>query len=111
MGPPLTDIGTRRSPAYLRAKLIDPASDLTSEFSTVKVTTREGKTLNGVRMNEDTYSIQLRDNNLGLHSFWKQDLANVTVERRTTMPSYAKRMTDQELNDIVAFLASTGGRP
>ena len=76
----------------------------------MKLATRDGKKLTGTRMNEDTYSIQVRDNNLGLHSFWKQDLAELSVEQRTSMPSYAKRLTDQELDDIVAFLATTGGR-
>jgi putative heme-binding domain-containing protein len=109
VGPPLTDIGVRRSPLYLRNKLIDPTQELAANYSVVKLTTRDGKTLTGVRMNEDTYSIQVRDNNLGLHSFWKQDLTELNVEQRTSMPSYAKKLTEQELNDIVAFLATTGG--
>lgn len=109
MGPSLTGIGQRRSPMYLRAKLLDPAQD-SGSFSLVKLRTRDGRSLSGVRMNEDTYSIQVRDNSLGLHSFWKHDLADLSVERRTTMPSYSKQMTAQELNDVVAFLSSAGGR-
>jgi putative heme-binding domain-containing protein len=108
LGPSLTGIGSRRSPAYLRTKLIKPEQDLAGDFSIVKLSTRAGRKLTGVRLNEDTWSIQVRDANLGLHSFWKQDLVDLTVERRTPMPSYAKQLSDQELNDIVAFLASTG---
>lgn len=111
LGPPLTDIGLRRSPAYLRTKLLNPASDPISNSSLVTLTTLDGRKVNGVRMNEDTWSIQVRDNKLGLHSFWKQDLQNFLVEQRSLMPSYAKQFNDQELSDIITFLAATGGRP
>lgn len=110
MGPSLTDIGARRSPTYLKTKLTNPERELASNFSLVKLTTNTGQKMTGVRLNEDTWSIQIRDNNLGLHSFWKQDLSELTVEQRTAMPSYAKQLSEQERNDIVAFLAATGGK-
>jgi putative heme-binding domain-containing protein len=110
LGPSLTEIGRRRSPAYLRTKLINPGQELSSNFSLVKLTTRNGQKVTGVRLNEDTWSIQLRDMNMGLRSFWKHDLTELALEERTMMPSYASQLTGQELNDIVAFLASTGAR-
>jgi cytochrome c oxidase cbb3-type subunit III len=110
LGPSLTDIGVRRSPAYLRTKLTNPDRDLASNFSMVKLVTKGGQRINGLRLNEDTWSIQVRDNNLRLHSFWKQDLTELTVEQRTPMPSYARQLSEQERNDIVAFLASIGAQ-
>lgn len=110
-GPALTDIGSRRSAGYLRTKLVDPGKDLSGGFSTVRLATRSGQKLNGVRLNEDTWSIQVRDAAGRLHSFWKEDLAELAVEQRTLMPSYAKRLTEAEIEDIVAFLSTTGGRP
>jgi cytochrome c oxidase cbb3-type subunit III len=110
LGPPLTDIGRRRSPAYLRTKLVNPGEELAANFKLVKLTTRSGQSMSGVLLNEDTWSIQLRDNNMGLHSFWKQDLTGLAVEQRTLMPSYAKRLNEQELTDVVAFLTGTGAR-
>jgi cytochrome c oxidase cbb3-type subunit III len=109
-GPPLTDIGLRRSPAWLRTKLIDPGKELAGGFSIVRLATRTGRKLTGVRLNEDTWSIQLRDNAGRLHSFWKDDLAELAVEQRTPMPSYAKRLQPQEIDDVVAYLAAPGGR-
>ena len=109
-GPALTDIGTKRSPAYLRTKLIDPAREL-SGFSMVRLATRKGQKLTGIRLNEDTWSIQIRDMNGSLHSFWKDDLAELAIEQRTLMPSYAKQLQPKEIDDIVAYLAATGGKP
>jgi cytochrome c oxidase cbb3-type subunit III len=111
LGPSLTDIGLRRSPAYLRTKLLNPAADPISNSTLVMLTTLDGRKVTGMWMNEDTWSIQVRENNLVLHSFWKQDLKELSVEQRSLMPSYAKQFTDPELSDIVAFLSATGGRP
>ena len=108
LGPPLTDVGRRRSPAYLKTKLVDPGRDLAANFSMVKLATRDGLKVTGVRLNEDTWSIQVRDMDMRLHSVWKQDLAELVVERRTIMPSYAKKLSEKQLDDIVAFLAAAG---
>ena len=39
----------------------------------VSVTTRDGKTVRGIRVNEDTFTIQLRDAVGRFHSFRKSD--------------------------------------
>lgn len=109
-GPPLTGIGARRSSAYIRAKLIDPGREVTPGFSMVTLRTRAGRKLTGVWLNEDTWSIQVRDVAGNLHSFWKSDLADLSVERRTSMPSFKDRLTSQEIDDIVAYLSAHGGR-
>jgi cytochrome c oxidase cbb3-type subunit 3 len=105
LGPSLTDIGRRRSQGYLRTKLLTPGDDVAvGEFRMVKLTTRDGQKITGVRINEDTWSIQVRDTNARLHSFWKEDLTELNVERKTVMPSYGGRFNEQELNDVLVFL-------
>lgn len=108
-GPALTDIGLKRSPSYIRTKLVDPAKEIAG-FNTVRLGTSSGEKLSGVRLNEDTWSIQIRDSKGQLRSFWKEDLAEIQVEQRTLMPSYAKHFTPAEIEDIVAYLSSIGGR-
>ena len=76
----------------------------------MKLTTRDGRTITGVRMNEDTWSIQVRDSNLGSALVLEAGFDGASVEQRTLMPSYAKQLSEKELTDIVAFLASTGGQ-
>ena len=109
MGPPLTGIGARRSAAHLRAKITDPAADVPDTFRLVQLTTRGGKEIRGIRLNEDSWSIQVQDAADRFHSYWKEELAKITSEKRTTMPAYRDRLNEQELNDLVAFLAAERG--
>ena len=109
MGPSLSGIGARRGAAHLRAKIEDPASDVPDPFRMVQLTTKAGKAVRGIRLNEDTYSIQIRDFNGNLQSFWKADVAAMTSEKKTNMPSYRSKLSETELNDLVAFLASEKG--
>ena len=110
VGPSLTDIGSRRGVSYLRAVLLDPASSLPEDFLQVQAFTADGKRIAGIRLNEDTWSIQLRDLSDHLLSFWKEDL--VSLEKQpghTPMPSYRGRLSDQELDHVVAYLVSLRG--
>jgi cytochrome c oxidase cbb3-type subunit 3 len=107
LGPPLTDIGSRRGAAYLRAKVIEPASSLPEEFLQVQIVTRDGTRISGIRLNEDNYSIQVRDLTDQLHSFWKDDLASLERQPgRSPMPNYRDRLADRQLDDVVAYLVS-----
>jgi cytochrome c oxidase cbb3-type subunit 3 len=110
VGPSLTDIGSRRGAAYLRAVLLDPASSLPEEFLQVQAVTADGKRITGIRLNEDTWSIQLRDLSDHLLSFWKEDLASLEKQAgRSPMPSYRGRLSDHEIDDLVAYLVSLRG--
>ena len=111
MGPSLSGIGGRRSATHLRSKIIDPAADVPDTFRSVELTTRDGKSIRGIRLNEDSWSIQLRDFSDKFHSLWKEEIVKMTSEKRTAMPSYRGRLNDQEVNDIVAFLATQRGTP
>ena len=90
--------------------LLDPASSLSEDFLQVEAVTADGKRITGVRLNEDTWSIQLRDLSDHLHSFWKEDLASLEKQPgRTPMPSYRGRLSDKELDNFVAYLISLRG--
>ncbi|MGH9838581.1 MAG: c-type cytochrome [Blastocatellia bacterium] len=109
-GPELTEIGARRSPAYLRAALLDPNATTPEGFLVVSVTAAGGQRLRGVRVNEDSFSIQLRDASNRIHSFRKSDLQDIKKEFGvSTMPSYKDAFTAAELDDLIAYLASLRG--
>jgi putative heme-binding domain-containing protein len=110
MGPDLSQIGARRSLTHLRDSLVKPEAETPDGFAWVAVVDRAGGKTEGVRLNEDTFSIQLRDKKDRLRSFWKRDVKQVQVDlKKSPMPSYEKTLTEAEVGDIVAYLAGLGG--
>lgn len=108
-GPDLTGIGARRNAAHLRASLLDPAADVPPDFVLVRLTPlRAGSpAISGARVNEDTFSVQIRDAAGKLHSFWKSELRGVEAQPgRTAMPSYRGKIESAALDDLIAYLAS-----
>jgi putative heme-binding domain-containing protein len=110
MGTPLSEVGARRSPAYLRDVLLEPATKLPEGFLQISVVTKDGQRLTGIRVDEDTYSIQMRDLSDRLHSFWKNELVVLKkAPTSTPMASYREVFSQAELSDVVAYLASLRG--
>jgi putative heme-binding domain-containing protein len=118
LGPDLTEIGLRRSPAHLRATLLDPAGNIPDSFTfyrrvvfmpdnfvEVRVVTRAGQSIRGVRVDEDAFSIQLRDGSDRIYSFRKDELRELAREwGKTPMPAYGGMLNDTELDSVVAYL-------
>ena len=105
--PDLADIGSRRSAAFLRESLVDPQAAVPEGYLLVTVATKNGQTVRGVRVNEDSFSIQVRDDSGRSHSFWKSEISQVDKQRgKSPMPSYKGQLSDDELTDLVAYLAS-----
>jgi hypothetical protein len=75
----------------------------------VRLVTRDGAVVNGRRLNEDTYTVQLIDDKERLVSFTKSDLREMTVITKSPMPSY-RSLTDAGIADLVAYLLSLKGR-
>jgi putative heme-binding domain-containing protein len=123
LGNDLTDIGLRRGASHLRESLLDPEASLhkstspyreditlTQNFVQVRLRTRAGQEISGARVNEDTFSIQVRDVTNRIHSFWKSELAELHKEwGRSPMPSYREALTPTELDDVVAFMTTLRG--
>ena len=112
LAPDLTDIGARRSAAYLREALVNPQAATPEGFLMVSAVMQNGKWVRGVRVNEDSFTIQLRDVSGQFHSFRKSDLKSLKKEfGATPMPSYQQTLTATEIEDVVAYLASLRGEP
>jgi putative heme-binding domain-containing protein len=116
LGPDLTDVGARRGAAHLRRVLLDPGSSKVLDgdgyraFLNVRVATRDGRVVQGLRVNEDSFTIQIRDADDRLHSFDKSELAEMAREpEASAMPSYAKTLTEREINDLAAYLSGLRG--
>jgi cytochrome c oxidase cbb3-type subunit III len=109
LGPTLTEIGLRRSLKFLEQSLTDPSADVAEDFQTVTVVTRSGQEVKGVRLNEDDYSVQLRDLSETIRSFMKSEVRQVRREKGSLMPSYGS-LSLQERQGLVAYLSSLRGK-
>jgi len=107
--PDLSDIGAIRTLAALQRALLSPNEALLPIHRPVRVVTEDGETLRGRRLNEDTYTVQLIDEHESLRSFNKASLRELVVETTAAMPSYADRLTEDELADVIAYLVSLKG--
>jgi cytochrome c oxidase cbb3-type subunit III len=110
IGPDLTRVGRERSIAYLTASVLKPDADVTPGYATVTVVTRDGKKIVGVERNFDNFSAQFVDLAGTYHSFLRDDVASMTREPRSLMPStYGRMLSDTEVHDLLAFLSSLRG--
>ena len=121
LGPDLSEIGFMRGQAYLRAAIVDPGASLPkgtlavpsrgyAEYLPLRIVTRQGSEVRGIRVNEDAFTIQVRDAAGKFYSLRKSDLELLEKQTgKSMMPSLASRLTAPELTDLVAYLASLRG--
>jgi cytochrome c oxidase cbb3-type subunit 3 len=105
LGPELTRVGAGRPVDYLRESILNPSADVPDEFAAVTVVTRDGKRMSGIRINEDTFSLQLRDTSQNFRMFQKGEVQEVIHETKSLMPAYAK-LAPEDLQNLLAYLAS-----
>ena len=109
LAPDLSDIGAIRTAASLQRTLLNPTESLLPINRPVRVVTKDGRTLKGRRLNEDTYTVQIIDEQERLLSLSKSDIKQLVVETTASMPSYQGRLTPEEMADLLGYLASLRG--
>jgi putative heme-binding domain-containing protein len=107
--PDLSDIGAVRTPAALQRSLVDPTSGMLPINRPVRIVTKDGKTYRGRRLNEDTYTVQIIDDQERLLSFIKADLREFEIGRTSPMPAAGKTLSPDEVADLVAYLLTLKG--
>jgi putative heme-binding domain-containing protein len=121
VGPELSRIGAMRAPRGLREAILNPGADLPTEGNVLdrgrftqylmfRAVPKNGQPIDGMRVTEDTFSITLKDSSGEFHSFRKSDLKSLDKEPgKSFMPSFKGALSDAELDDLVAYLASLKG--
>jgi putative heme-binding domain-containing protein len=120
VGPQLTAIGRSRAPKYLHDFLLDPGKNPPADMSLpergantgyllVHVATKDGRDMTGIRVNEDTYTLVLKDVSGHFYTYDKTKLKTIEAEPgKSVMPSYTN-LSATDLDDLVAYLSSLKG--
>jgi hypothetical protein len=73
---------------------------------------KDGRAVEGMRVSEDSFTIDLKDANGKIHGFWKPDLRSLEAEPgKSFMPSFKGSLSAAQIDDLVAYLMSLRGAP
>ena len=91
---------------YVRQAIVDPAADFDREYQQLVIVTTKGRLLEGIRLSENTFYIQLIDAYDRLHTVAKADIEDLKRADKSSMPSYVKELSSDELQNLIAYLFS-----
>ena len=106
LGPNLSDVGDRRTPDRLRQALVAPDEEVSPENRFVRLVTKQGATITGRLLNQDALSIQLITPKEELKTYMRAALRESAIVGKGLMPSVEGKLTDRQIADLVAYLAS-----
>ena len=76
------------------------------DYLTVRVRTADGS-VEGLRVNEDAFTVQVRDIGGVVHSFRKDDLTEFEkVFAHSLMPEYGTVLAANDMDDLISYLMS-----
>lgn len=106
LGPDLSTVGNRRKPEELKTDMTDPDETVEPRWWTMKVTRGDGSYLEGLRVNEDTFTLRIMDDDENLWHFSKRDVRASERIETSTMPNASATLSVSEVDDLVAYLFS-----
>jgi putative heme-binding domain-containing protein len=109
MGPDLSDVATRLTVDELQKSLLEPSQDVPPQYKSFRVVTRDGTTVTGKLLNKDQFSIQMLDSKERLVSFQRSNVRESDFVSTAPMPSYKSKLGQDEITDLIAYLASLKG--
>ena len=109
LGPELSEAGIVLSRESLRLAIVNPGAEIEHGYGTVVAVPAAGEKVEGIALNEDDISIQMRTTDGNLRSFKKDDLRDLQRHKRSLMPSYANKLSPAEIDSLVAYLETLKG--
>jgi putative heme-binding domain-containing protein len=104
LGPDLSSVGLTRRVDELERSLTNPDADIRTGNIVAVVVGRDGTSITGRLLNQDTYSLQLIDAQGRLMSVDKSAVRSWEIPRRSTMPAYTDRLSADEIADVVSYM-------
>lgn len=116
----LSDIGATRTADAINSALVNAITIVAPDRRFVRAVTRDGKVIAGRRLNEDTFTVQLLDDQDRLVSLAKSELREYSVSRALPESAHTVALSEEERRDVLSYLislkgidpmAARGGRP
>jgi putative heme-binding domain-containing protein len=117
-GPDLSAVGQVRPPRgfdpggpnvpQIERSILDPNAEIAPKYRVFQVVTKSGQTIKGTLLNQDTFSVQMRDDKEQLRGFLKSDLKEFGFQP-SPMPVYQGRLGPQEMADLLSYLLTLKG--
>jgi putative heme-binding domain-containing protein len=107
VGPELTG-SDRANAVYVLENVLDPSATVAREYTVTTVATADGRLVSGIirEQNDRTMTIQTANERIILP---REDVEEVKPSNVSMMPEgQLERLTDQEIRDLFAYLASKG---
>lgn len=105
----LSDIGAIRSGEALHRALLDFSNAVAPGRRFVRAVTSDGRVVTGRRLNEDTYTVQLMDDEERLVSLSKADLREYTTSKISGRPAGKEKLSPDDRSHLVAYLLARKG--
>ena len=120
-GPDLTNIAGERKSNLIMDALTKPNHRVYGDggvhlralppmdtYDAVHITLNRGRPLDGVLLNQDSYSLQVMGDDNQLHLLDRAQVSSIIVKPPLMPTDYDKRLTRDEFADLMAFLARQG---
>ena len=106
LGPGLSDAGSQRTLGQLREALLDPSARVADGFEAVVLKTSSGRETRGIAKYRTNYSMQVLDESGKMHAIRGKAIERVRLVEKSWMPSgYGERLTEGQIQDLLAFLS------
>lgn len=109
LAPDLSRVGTLRTADAIQRAIVDPATAIQFDNRSIRAVTKDGRTIAGRRLNEDTFTVQIIDDQERLLSLTKADLRDYAVVTKPAMPAFKGTLSDQQIADVVSYLLTLRG--
>ena len=108
-GPDLSEAGLMLRPIEIETSILDPDAAMPSANQPFRAVKKDGVTITGALLNQDTHTLQMLDTQGKLASIAKADLRESSFVAKSPMPSYRGKLDAQELADLIAYVGSLRG--
>ena len=110
LGPDLSRIGAARSRDVLLLWIRRGSEYFRAGFAPVTLTPESGPPIQGVKKNEDLFSVQIMDTRERIQGFEKDKMKSVVNGTKSVMPLFGPdRLSDSDLDDLVRYLQTLRG--